>query len=104
MADEPTLGEVMRQVQALVRQVEALVKEVRLDYVRKDLYDARHAALTRRVEDVKSDVDEVKSEADERERNRQAFQRQVIGGLIVGVVMLLLNVGVTLALVIGGIQ
>lgn len=95
MSDEPTLGELMRQVRDLVRQVRELVQEVRSDYVRKDLYEARHTALAKRVEDLES-------EADEREKARLAFQRTVMAGIIVGVVVMLANLAVT-AIMLGGL-
>lgn len=95
MNDEPTLGEVMRQVRDLVRQVRDLVQEVRSDYVRKDLYDARHAGLSRRVDDLER-------EADEREKARLAFQRTIVAGIVVGVVVMLANLAVT-AIMLGGL-
>lgn len=95
MGDEPTLGEVMRQVRALVEQVRDLVLEVRSEYVRKDLYDARHTSLMRRVDDIER-------EADDREKARLAFQRQIVAGIIVGVVVLLANLILTLVL-LGGV-
>ena len=97
MSDEPTLGEVMRQVKSLVEQVRDLVKEVRSDYVRKDLYDARHAGLTRRVDDLER-------EADQREERRQAFQKQIVAGVIVGVIVMLAQTAMTLLLLFGGIR
>lgn len=95
MNDEPTLGEVIRQVRDLVRQVRDLVQEVRADYVRKELYEARHHGLTRRVDDLER-------EADEREKARVAFQRTIIAGIVVGVVVMLANLAVT-AIMLGGI-
>jgi hypothetical protein len=97
MADEPTLGEVMRQVRDLVQQVRDLVKEVRSDYVRKELYDARHASLTRRVE-------EIERENEDNEKARLAFQRQIVGGVIVGVILMLAQIVVTALLVMGGLK
>lgn len=104
MSDEPTLGEVMRQVQALVRQVESLVKEVRVDYIRKEVYDAKHTALIHRVNDIESEANERERKAEDREKARLAFQRQIIGGIIVGVFVLLVQTALTVALIIGGIK
>lgn len=97
MAEEPTLGEVMRQVRDLVQQVRDLVKEVRSDYVRKELYDARHANLTRRVDDIERDTET-------REKSRLDFQRQIVGGLIVGGILMLAQIVVTALLVMGGLK
>lgn len=97
MSDEPTLGEVMRQVRALVDQVRDLVKEVRSDYVRRDVYDARHNNLTRRV-------DELETEANERERDRKAFQRQIVAGVLVGLILMLAQLVVTALLFTGGVR
>lgn len=93
MTDEPTLGEVMRQVRSLVDQVRDLVQELRSDYVRKDLYDARHHALTRRVDDLER-------EADDREKARVAFQRQIAAGIIIQIVVLILGA----LFVVGGLR
>lgn len=95
MTAEPTLGEVMRQVRDLVQQVRDLVQEVRSDYVRKDLYDARHAGLTRRVDDLER-------EADERERDRKSFQRQVAAGVIIGLILMVANIVIVLTQLPGG--
>lgn len=54
MVDEPTLAEVLREVQRVVKQVEDLIREVRADYVRKDVLDARLDAIQN---DVKSHDD-----------------------------------------------
>ena len=94
MTEEPSAAEVMREVQRLVKQVEALVQEVRSDYVRKEVYDARHEAVRSRVGDLER-------EADEREKARQGFQRQVMAGALVGLILLAANVIVTLARVPG---
>lgn len=85
----------MRQVKDLVTQVKDLVREVRSDYVRKDLYDARHTNLTRRVDDLEKD-------ADDREKERKAFQRQVVAAIIAGLVLMLAQVIVTALMVAGG--
>lgn len=97
MADEPTLGEVMRQVKSLVEQVRDLVKEVRSDYLRKDLYESNHVNLKRRV-------DQLEREADSREEKRQAFQKQIVAGVIVGVIVMLAQTAMTLLLLFGGIR
>lgn len=103
MSDEPTLGEVMRQVQSLVLQIQELVREVRSEYVRKDLYDAKHTALSQRVTAAEMATKVVAVENDDRERDRKAFQRQVIGGLIVGGILLLASTAFTLLFALGGI-
>lgn len=54
MTDEPTMAEMFREVQRLVKQVEDLIREVRADYVRKDVLDARLAAMQ---DDVKAHSD-----------------------------------------------
>lgn len=97
MSDEPTLGEVMRQVRALVDQVRDLVHEVRSDYVRKEVYDARHHALTRRVDDLER-------ETEDREKARVAFQRQIVGGVLIGLVLMLVQLVVTALMFTGGLR
>lgn len=104
MADEPTLGEVMRQVRALVDQVRDLVREVRTDYVRTDLYNARHNAVNQRVDELSKDLDEIKREASDREKARVAFQRQIVGGVLVGLVLMLVQLVVTALMFTGGLR
>jgi len=108
MADEPTPGEIMRQIQSLVRQVESLIKEVRLDYVRKEVYEAKHAGLTRRVDQIEAtatrEIEQLEKEVDERESKRQQFQRQIIAGVIVGVILMVGQTALTLILAFGGAQ
>lgn len=100
MSDDPTLGEVMRQVRALVEQVRDLVQEVRNDYIRKDLYEARHAHVNRRVDDLEKDINEVKTAAADREKARIAFQRQIAAGIIIQLAVLIL----TALFVVGGLR
>lgn len=45
MPNDPTMAELMREIQRLVKQVEDLVREVRSDYVRKDVLDAQLDAM-----------------------------------------------------------
>lgn len=103
MSDEPTLGEVMRQVQSLVQQVHELVREVRSDYVRKDLYEAKYSAAMQRLTSAEAATGTVAKENDDREKERKAFQRQVVGGLIVGGILLLVSTAFTLMLALGGV-
>lgn len=94
MADETSLPEVMREVQRLVKQVESLIQEVRSDYVRKELYRAENAGLIRRI-------DELEEDAEKREQDRKSWQRQVLGGVAVGVILLVCNVLATVILTQG---
>lgn len=103
MADEPTLGEVMRQVESLVGQIKELVREVRSDYVRKDLYEAKHSAIQQRLTAAEVATGVVAKENDDREKERTAFQRQVVGGLIIGGILLLASTAVTILMALGGI-
>lgn len=95
--DQRDLAVIMVKLEALIGQVSALVNEVRTDYVRKETYDARHTGLTRRVDDLER-------EADDREKARLAFQRQILGGIVVGGFLMLAQTAVTVILVMGGIK
>lgn len=75
---EPSLGEVMRRLEDVVGQMQAVTQ--RMDrqqeandktFVRRDVYDARHTNLTRRLELMEK-------ETDEREKASDAFRRQAI--------------------------
>lgn len=87
---EPTLGEVLRRLEDVARRLES----AEATYVRKDVYDARHNNVTRRVE-------QIETEMDAREKSAEAFRRQVlllvIGLAIPAVVSLLLAVNNFLA-------
>lgn len=87
----------MVKLESLIKEVASLVREVRTDYVRKENYEARHMGLTRRV-------DELEREADERERDRKAFQRQIVGGLVIGGILMLAQTGLTVIMLLGGIK
>lgn len=93
----------MRQVESLVGQIKELVREVRSDYVRKDLYEAKHTALDRRVTAAEKATEAVGLENDNREKDRAAFQRQVVAGLIVGGILLMASVAFTLIMALGGL-
>lgn len=101
VTDEPTLGEVMRQVKDLVQQVRDLVREVREDYVRKEVYETRHIHINRRIDEVAQDLDDDRKEAREREKARLAFQRQIVAGLIIGTILMIAQLVVTALMVTG---
>jgi ABC-type nitrate/sulfonate/bicarbonate transport system ATPase subunit len=102
MADEPTIGEAMRRLDAVSKQMETLARQLAEDrrdfastYVRHDLYEARHLSLDRRVTIVENNEEE--RERDEAEKRRQ-FTFIVLGvaltsvaGLLMGLVNLALS-------------
>jgi predicted proteasome-type protease len=79
---EPTLGEVLRRLDEVSRQLQAMAIKLDTDrvenanvYLRKDVYEARHVALSRRM-------DEVEADAAQKERDAESFRRQIIVGLV----------------------
>lgn len=71
--EEPTLGEVMRQLMSLSQQVERLVERLEKDridaaatYVRRDVYTAERQALESNISDVRTDVTAVNVKVDEK--------------------------------------
>lgn len=98
---EPTLGEVLRRLNEVSGQMTALGNQMAQDrrdaadtYVRRDVYDARHAGVLRRV-------DEIEADADTREKAAADFRRQllfiVLGTAIPAVFALLLAINNFLA-------
>jgi hypothetical protein len=74
MPDEPTIGELMRQVTALVSRVEDVAVQLRTDYVRRDVYTASRLSDVRRIEKVE-EKDEL------RDKNASDTRRQLLVGL-----------------------
>lgn len=75
---EPTLGEVLRMLEATSREMASLGKDMRTDretavrdYLRKDVYDAKHDSLSKRVGDMES---EREAEA----KDAASFRRQLL--------------------------
>lgn len=67
--DEPTIGEVLRRIDALTAQVADLVREIKDDraeaaatYVRRDVYMAERQAQNAVVSDLQSDIATVKTD------------------------------------------
>lgn len=61
MPDEPTLGELHRQMAQVTRQLQEILAEIRQDrrdheqtYVRRETYDAHHASITRDLHDLET--------------------------------------------------
>lgn len=94
MTEPYSNAEMMREFQRLIKVVEGLVQELRQEYVRKENYKVASEAVVHRLETVER-------EADEREKARQGFQRQVMAGALVGLLLLLANIVVSLAKVPG---
>ncbi|WP_311208714.1 MULTISPECIES: hypothetical protein [unclassified Aeromicrobium] len=96
MADEPTLGEVMRRLDELVRTIASLAGEMREDrahasatYVRRDVYLAERLADQAAVTDVVRDLDQLQKATQERDAADKAFRRQaslVAAGAALGLV------------------
>lgn len=64
---EPTLGEVLRRLEDVARRLES----AEATYVRKDVYDARHNNVTRRLDAIERDQED-------REKAAETFRRQVL--------------------------
>lgn len=87
MADgEPTLGEVIRRLDAVSLQLTTLAAQMAQDrrdaaqtYVSRELYNARHEVIRR-------DVDELKQENEERNKTDAATRRQILF-LVLGAVL-----------------
>jgi len=101
VADEPTIGEAMRRLDAVSKQMEILARQMAEDrrdfastYVRYDVYEARHLSLDRRVTLLESDNEERdKTSAD----TRRQFLFLVLGIAIPAVIGLLLGLANLLA-------
>lgn len=101
MTAEPTLGEVVRHLNEIVTRVDRLSQSLEANYVRKDLYDARHIHLNRRVDDLEKDREADKAEVAEDKKARLAFQRQIVAGLIVGTLLMVAQLVITALMVSG---
>lgn len=71
--EEPTLGEVLRRIDALTQQVTNLVAELKDDrlaaertYMRQDVYLRERQAIEQNISDVRSDITTVSERTDAR--------------------------------------
>jgi hypothetical protein len=89
---EPTNAEVMRRLEEVTRTVERLASTLETAYVRKDVYDARHEALRRetdqRFKELEDDLSAIRKEAEA----QKSFRRQVGGGVLVGLLLLVAQI------------
>lgn len=94
--DEPTLGEAMRRLDAVTKQLDDLARMLAEDrrsfastYVPREVYEARHNSLDRRVTLLEADAEaKEKTAAD----TRRQFVFLVLGIAIPAVLGLLLGV------------
>ncbi|MGL5830443.1 MAG: hypothetical protein ACRC0L_12870 [Angustibacter sp.] len=92
-AYEPSASEMLRRIEEITRRQEDLMTEIRADraalaatYVRLDVYRAERAADTSDVTDL------VK-----RQDTADAFRRQILAGVSVGIIGMAANVVLTLS-------
>lgn len=94
-ADEPTLGEALRRLDAVTQQLNTVARQMAEDrrefastYVRYDVYEARHLSLDRRVTLLETDAEQKERTAEE---TRRQFVFLVLGIAIPAVGGLLLS-------------
>lgn len=106
MSDEPTLGEVMRSLEATAKRLDELARQMAEDrrhaaetYVRQDVYVAQRQADQAVTADLSGDIRALASEQRTTEAARKANVRWAVGialsmaGLIVAVVAVLVQGG-----------
>lgn len=106
MADEPTLGEVMRRLDSVASTMSDLAVQMREDrqhaastYVRRDVYAAERIADHADVEDVRRDVRAL----DEERTAMRNFRRQVGLGAALGLLGIAGSFGIAIfGLLVGG--
>lgn len=84
---EPSMSDLARMGEDTLRAIRDLTAEMRADrlanattYLRGDLYNVAHKALEDDVRDLKDRLDKA-----------EAFKRQIIAGVSVGLIMLLVS-------------
>jgi hypothetical protein len=85
MTDDPSMAELVRRIEEVVRTQERLSFTLESSYVRKEVYEARHEALRREYDEV-----------------NLAFRRQILAGVIVGIVLIVAQIIVVLSRIPGG--
>ena len=100
---EPTIGEAVRRINEVSQQLSALALRMAQDrrdaaatYVPRELYEARHSFVNRRI-DVLEAADEAREQADkERERTAAETRRQLLfitlGAFATGIVAIIVAV------------
>jgi hypothetical protein len=101
-ADEPTIGEAIRRLDAVTQQLNTLARQMAEDrrefastYVRYDVYEARHLSLDRRFTIIEADNET--RERDDADNRRQVMfivlgaALTAIAGLLVGLANLALG-------------
>ena len=109
--DEPTLGEVIRRLEAISGQLTEVVREIKEDraqaaatFVRQDVYQAQRIADQAVTADVAGDIRTLRTELDREvtaikaERSSDtAFRRQVLLGFAIGGIGWLLTIALFIA-------
>lgn len=84
-SDEPTLGEVIRRLDAVSTQMNTLAKQMAEDrrdfastYVRYDLYQTRHEFVNGKVDAVSAKVDALRDDFDAKDKTAADTRRQLM--------------------------
>lgn len=100
--NDPSIPELVRRLDDITRVIERVTSTLESSYLRKDVYDARHTALRREVEqkftEVEGDVDDLRQLA----REQAAFRRQILAGAIVGLILMVAQIFLVLTRIPGG--
>ena len=96
MVPEPTLSEVLWRLDEVSRQMTILAADLKNDYVRKDVYEARHNSMANRVAKAESEIKDVETELAEKDKAADNFRRQIFVGIILAAIPAVL--GLLLAL------
>lgn len=112
MPDEPTLGEVVRTLARIERDLGTRLDQItaRLDRViTVELYEAHQAAVDRRITEAETEIADMKKQREierQRDDDRQAANRRMIVGALIGAALSLIvtitGAALVLALGLGG--
>lgn len=99
---EPSPLELLRRIEELTRSLERVTNTLESSYVRKDVYEARHDALRREIRQEQAEIRGDVSELQDAQKAQVAFRRQVLAGVLVGLVLILAQIVLVLTRIPGG--
>jgi hypothetical protein len=83
MPDEPTLGEVVRQLAAITSQLDKITQRLDTDYIRKDVYAAQMQSMAEKI-------DVLTERADKADAQRAADRRLIITAFVAPIITALI--------------
>lgn len=88
---DPTVPELVRRLDDVVRSLERITANIDSNYLRRDVYEARHVSLRREVDSQLQAVKDDLRDVQEARKAEAAYRKQILAGFAVAILVMLVN-------------